>query len=131
MPMSNNKNLPIQQRFVTAVFAGDGDTIRALSDPEFELHEGSGLPFAGVYHGADGFLAFLGIFAETFDIEILAPVRTYESEEPDFVAFEFNLRGVVRATGALFESTLIESWTFKDGKVLRIRPHYFNSPLRP
>ena len=128
--MTHNNNLSVQERFVAAVFAGDGDTIRALAHPDFELHEGSGLPFAGVYRGADGFLAFLAVFGETFDIEILAPVRTYQSEDPDFLAFEFNLRAVLRATGALFESTLIESWTFKDGKVLQIRPHYFNSPLK-
>lgn len=128
--MTDNPNLQVQEQFVTAVFAGDGDTIRALADPGFELHEGSGLPFAGVYRGADGFLEFLGLFAETFDIEILEPVHAYRSEDPDRLAFEFKLRAVLCATGARFDSTLIETWTFKEGKVLQIRAHYFNSPLQ-
>ena len=126
MPMSN---VDVQQQFVGAVMAGDQDTIRALSDPDFELHEGSGMPFAGVYRGADGFLRFLGIFFETLDIEKLEPVRTYESQDPDFIACEFDVRGTLRATGKLFESSLVEIWRFRSGKVLSIKAHYFNSAL--
>jgi uncharacterized protein len=127
--MSRNPNIGIQEQFVAAVFAGDGDTIRTLADPEFELIEGSSLPFAGTYRGADGFLEFLGIFNNTFEIERLAPVRVYEAEDPDYLAFEFDLRGIYRAAGKVFESTLIEVWNFKNGKVLSIKPHYFNSPF--
>lgn len=127
--MSSNRNIGIQAEFVTAVFAGDADTIRRLADPGFELIEGSAVPFAGTYRGADGFLEFLGIFNDTFEIEKLAPVRAYEAEDPDYIAFEFDLRGIHRATGKMFESTLIEVWIFRDGKVLSIKPHYFNSPL--
>jgi ketosteroid isomerase-like protein len=123
----NNPNRAVQERFVAAVFAGDGDTIAALVAPEFELHEGSGLPFAGVYKGAQGFLRFLDLFMQTFDIERLEPVRTYETSDPDFLACEFDLRATVRATGEIFESTLVELWTFRDGRVVSIKPHYFNA----
>jgi ketosteroid isomerase-like protein len=122
-----NPNLAIQQRFVAAVFAGDGATIEALCAPDFELLEGSGLPFAGVYKGGTGFLAFLGRFMETFEIERLEPVRTYEAADPDFLACEFELRATVRATGETFESSLVELWTFRDGQVVGIKPHYFNA----
>jgi ketosteroid isomerase-like protein len=125
--VTNSRNIQVKERFVAAVFAGDADTIRALADPGFELHEGSGLPFAGTYRGAEGFLKFLEIFGQTFDIERLEPIRSYESQDRDWIAFEFDLRATVRNTGHLFESTLIEIWNFKDGKVLSIKPHYFNS----
>ena len=125
--MKDSRNIQVKERFVSAVFAGDAATIRALSDEAFELHEGSGLPFAGKYHGAEGFLEFLGIFSQTFDIERLEPVRAYESGDPDWIAFEFDLRATVRKTGQRFESTLVEIWHFKDGKVVSIKPHYFNS----
>jgi ketosteroid isomerase-like protein len=122
-----NPNLAIQERFVAAVFAGESATIEALAAPEFELHEGSGLPFGGVYKGAQGFLDFLGIFMTTFDIEQLVPVRTYQAADPDFLACEFDLRATVRATGKRFDSTLVELWSFRDGKVVSIKPHYFNA----
>ena len=128
LPLTPNPNLAVQVQFVTAVFAGDAETLRALAAPDFLLLEGSGMPFAGTFEGADGFLAFLGVFAETFDIEVLAPVRSFLSDDPDVIAFEFDLRAVVRASGERFESSLIEVWTFRAGKVVTIKPHYFNVP---
>jgi ketosteroid isomerase-like protein len=128
--MTDSRNIQIKERFVSAVFAGDADTIRALTDEAFELREGSGLPFAGTYHGAEGFLEFLGLFNQTFDIERLEPVRSYESGDSDWLAFEFDLRATVRKTGRRFESTLVEIWNFRDGKVVSIKPHYFNSVER-
>jgi ketosteroid isomerase-like protein len=125
--MTENPNLRIQEQFVTAVFAGDADTVRSLCAPEFELHEGSGMPFAGVYHSADGFLEFLQVFGETFDIAELAPVRTYVTDDPDWLIGELNLRATLRANGKPFESSLLEMWQFRDGKVLSIKPHYFNA----
>ena len=124
---TTNPNIIIQERFVAAVFAGDSAAIEALAAPAFELHEGSGLPFSGVYGGAQGFLDFLGIFMATFEIDRLAPVRTYRTDDPDFLACEFDLRAIVRATGAVFESTLVELWSFRQGKVVSIKPHYFNA----
>jgi uncharacterized protein len=126
--MTMNPNLAVQERFVAAVFAGDAQTLRELAAPDFMLLEGSGLPFAGSYSGADGFLRFLGIFAEVFDIDVLAPVRSFHSDDPDVIAFEFDLRAVDRATGKRFESSLIEVWTFREGKVASVKPHYFNVP---
>lgn len=126
--MTANPNLAVQERFVTAVFAGDTDTLRALAAPDFVLVEGVGLPFAGTYHGAESFIAFLGVFADTLEIEVLAPVRSFLSDDADVIAFEFELKAVVRSTRERFESSLIEVWTFREGKVAAIKPHYFNVP---
>jgi len=123
-----NPNLAIQQQFVTAVFAGDAATIRSLIAPGFELTQGSGMPYAGAYKGADGFLEFLGVFADTLEIEKLEPVRHFLSEDPDLIVFEFDIAAVHRATGRPFVSSLLETWAFRDGKVAWIKPHYFNVP---
>ncbi len=125
--MTRNPNLAIQEQFVTAVFAGDAETIKALCAPDFELHEGSGLPFAGIYRGAEGFLEFLGMFNDTFDIEQLAPIRTYTSDDPDWLIGELHLRATLRDGGKPFDSSLLEMWHFRDGKVVSIKPHYFNA----
>jgi ketosteroid isomerase-like protein len=127
--MTENPNLAVQSRFVSAVFAGDRQTILDLADAAFELHEGSGMPFAGTFHGGEGFWNFLGIFNETFDLEYLTPTETFLSSNPDRIAFEFKLRGTLRSSNELFDSTLIEVWEFGAGKVRSIKPHYFNSPL--
>jgi ketosteroid isomerase-like protein len=125
--MSDNPNLRIQEQFVTAVLAGDVETIRALCAPEFRLHEGSGMPFSSTYTGADGFMEFLGAFNETFDIEYLTPVRVFATDDPGWLIGELDFRAKLRADGSLFETSILEMWHFKDGKVVSIKPHYFNA----
>ena len=129
--MAANPNLDVMQRFITAALSGDAATLRTLAHPEFVLHEGSGMPFAGTFAGADGFLAFLGVFMETFAIQKLEPVRTYTCDDPDYIACEMELVATQNADGAPFESTLVEIWQFRDGQVLAVKPHYFHSPLHP
>lgn len=125
--MADNPNLAVLERFVGAVLAGDGDTLKSLCHPNFRLYEGSGLAFAGTYSGGSGFLAFLEIFSTTLDIERLETLRIYQAHDPDYVIAEMELRAVARATGKTFESSLLERWNFQEGKVLEIKPHYFNA----
>jgi uncharacterized protein len=127
--MSANPNLLVMQRFVAAVLGGDLDTVRSLAAPEMELLQGSSLPYAGTYKGAEGFIEFLGVFGETWEIERLEPVRSFVGEDAEWVASELVFAGTVRASGKRFESSLVEVWHIREGKVLSIKPHYFNSPL--
>ena len=123
-----NCNLETLERFASAALSGDAATLKALADPAMLLHQGAGLPYAGTFHGPEGFLEFMGIFGETYDIQHFATVRSFVGDDPDWVAVEFAMRATVRKTGAPFETTLVELWRFQDGKVVEIRPHYFNTP---
>jgi ketosteroid isomerase-like protein len=127
--MAGQGNVATMQRFVAAVLGGDMDTVKALCDPEMELQQGSSLPYAGTFAGAEGFVQFLGVFGETYDIERLEPVRSYVADDPNYVIGEIEMVATVKASGKRFVSSLLEQWQFRDGKVLTIKPHYFNSPL--
>lgn len=121
-------NPDIQQRFVAAVFAGDSATLTSLCHADFVLEQGAAMPYAGTYRGAEGFLAFLSVFGGTYDIEKLEPVRTYACSDPDWLVSEFELVAMVKATGQRYETSLLERWQFSEGKVLNIKPHYFDPP---
>lgn len=123
-----NANLEVMQRFVAAALGGDGDALKSLCADSMVLEQGSSMPYAGVYHGGEGFLQFLGIFGDTFEIEQLDLVRTYQADDPDWLVAEFVIRATVKATGKPYASTLIETWNFQNGKVAMIKPHYFNPP---
>ena len=123
-------NPDIQQRFVAAVFAGDSATLAALCHDDFVLEQGETMPYAGTYRGAEGFLRFLGIFGETLDIEKLEPVRSYLCSDPDWLVSEFDLVATVKATGQRYATSLLERWQFSQGKVITIKPHYFEPPGR-
>ena len=123
-------NIAAKKQFVAAVFTGDHETIRRLAHRDFELLEGSGMPFAGIYRGADGFIEFLEIFMTTFDIIKFEETGTFVSEDPDHMAFQFDLDAVFRSAGTPFSTSLVETWQFRDGKVAKIIAHYLHSPLR-
>ena len=121
-------NPDIQQRFVAAVFAGDAATLTALCHANFVLHQGGAMPYAGTYRGAEGFLQFLGIFAETLEVEKLETVRIYSCDDPDWLVSEFDVVATVKATGQRYETTLLERWQFSGGKVVSVKPHYYEPP---
>ena len=126
---AKNPNIAIKDRWVEAVFAGDKDTIRELIDPEFELHQPPGLAYEGVYRGVDGFFDFLDRFLAAYDLESLEPTALYvEQSDPDALALEFQIKGILRATGTRFESPQFECWNFRDGKVVSIRVFWFRIP---
>ncbi len=123
-----NENLGIKDRFVTAVFAADADAMRNLLDASFEIHQPAGLAYAGSYAGAEGFLRFIAKFMETYDIKALVNTDTFMSENPDRVVLEFKFAGKVKSTGEKFDTTLLECWEFRKGKILRITVYWFAIP---
>ena len=122
-------NQEVMGQFVTAALSGDGETLKSLCAPDMVLEQGSGMPYAGSYRGGQGFMEFLGVFGATYDIEQLDLVRTYSTENPDWLVSEFVMKATVKATGKPYATTLVETWHFEGGKVAAIKPHYFNSPL--
>ena len=57
-------------------------------------------------------------------------MRHYASDDPDKLAFEFDFQAKVKATGETLETSIVELWQFRNGKVEAIRAHYFNVPGR-
>ena len=126
--MSENSNLPIKDRFIAAVLAGETGALEQLMDPAFELHHSADLPYGGIYRGADGFNAFLARFNDTFAIDVLNETAAYPAPSGDSVVVEIELKATIRASGRPFETTMLEVWSFRGGKVHKIKPHYFNKP---
>ena len=123
-----NENLGVKDRFVAAVLAGDAGTMRDLVDASFELHQPPGLAYSGSYAGADGFLNFIAKFMSTYDIETLVSTDTFLSENPDRMVSEFKFAGKVKASGAKFDTKMLECWEFHRGKILRITVYWFATP---
>ena len=124
-----NPNVAIKDRFVEAVFSGDHDTLRALIDPSFELHQPDGLPYEGIYKGSDGFLNFLDKFMAAYDLESLDETALYvEDSNPDRLALGFHIKGRMKGDGRSFDSPQFETWDFRDGKLVNIRVFWYKLP---
>ena len=119
-----SENAAVMERFVGAVLASELDKLPALMDDDFELVHSSTVPYAGTYKGSAGFMRFLEIFMKTYDIERLEPLETFVAQSGALIV-EIALRGRLKS-GGLVDTTMLEKWEFRGGKVLRIKPHYFD-----
>lgn len=80
------------------------------------------LPFAGTWKGAEGISEFN---------RLLGSVMRYDKTEikeyivdGDHVAAIFLGEGIAKSTGKPFKSEILRLYTFKDGKIIRVRNFY-------
>ncbi len=118
-------NLALADKLQASVFAGDHDAVRAIIHPDFELRQAKRIPYADEYRGYDGFMRFLANFMGWYDIATLERTGSFFSDNGDIVV-EFHLVATARSTGEKVDTTMLEKWEFKDGKVIGVTPHYFD-----
>lgn len=126
MPAPLN-NRDMIERFSELVMAGDMENAAALLHPEFVLSEASGLPYGGKWHGFDGLLRLLGSMAETW-ADLAIETRSVIGE-PDGSEFGLlmQISGKSSVTGKPFTTTAFEHWVIRDGKIVEISPHYWDT----
>jgi ketosteroid isomerase-like protein len=123
--MSADKNIEIMNTFVGAVFAGENDKLPQYLHPDFELLHSTTVPYTGTYKGAQGFLTFLEKFMGSYDNLEMEQGDTYASPNGTLVV-EINLKGNRKSDGKRVETSMLEKWEFEDGKIRRVKPHYFD-----
>lgn len=123
-------------RFQAAFATGDRELLATLVDPEFEVLQSKNLPYGGRYRGLEGFYEFaLGIFPTTWNIEKFEMLRRFDEKgtEPgiESAVIQIRMAGTVAATGEPFDTTLLEHWIMRNGKLLFAHPHWFETPVKP
>lgn len=111
--------------FVGHVMAGEFDRLDDLLHPNFTLIHASTVPYAGTYKGATGFQEFLALFTNSYDGLEMQTGETFTAPSGSLVV-EIHLRGTLKSDGGLVDTTMLEKWDFADGKILTIKPHYFD-----
>lgn len=115
----------IVREFMKAAGKGDVEALVALLHPEFQIVEADGLPYGGTRHGAEG---LIGLVREVFATWVDCGVEVRKIVADDdcvFVLAEMSGRG--RADPEPFRMPLVEVYRFKDGRIVEIRPFYFDT----
>lgn len=124
-----NPNIAVKDRFISAVLSRQKDKIGDLLDPNFELYQATGLEYAGVYKGHQGFITFLDKYSLTHTTDSIDLINTFVStSNPDILVLELRSRGMLNSSGRKFDSTVLERWEFREGKLRSIVPHWFEIP---
>jgi len=83
------------------------------------------LPFAGIWIGADGITEFYRLLNLTMQYDKVE-IKEY-IVDGDQVAAIFWGEGIAKSTGRVFKSEILRLYTFKDGKIIKVRNFYDTS----
>ncbi len=101
---------------------GRGDVPSVLGGfaPDIEWHEAEGMPYGGVYRGADAIAQ--NVFGPiATDVEGFAIVPEQLIVADDTVAAVVRYTGTGKATGKSLDLAVVHVWDIRDGKVARFR----------
>lgn len=117
--------IALYYQIVVALRADDDEVTRKLFDPSFVVYEDPGLPYGGVFHGGDAFIALRKKVSALFALKIL-----YVCAEPngDRIAVVFDATGRPDKPTAGIETTVTVLWTFRDDKAVEAKVIYYDTP---
>jgi len=117
----------ITRKLYASAVAQDWEEFEQYLHPEFVIRESAALPYAGDYRGAKGFSDLVRTVFTYFSWLEVEP--GYYMEGDEHVTAIVNLKGKGKKTGQDFQTTVLELFRFKDGKVIEILPYYWDQKL--
>lgn len=118
----SEENVEFVRRRFGAALEGDWKTSLDKLDPEVEIHDFD-LPDAGVYHGRDGFRAWLERWSDGWESWRMEDVE-FRSAGGDGVIALFRVVARARHTGIELERDDAIVYRIRGGKIVRL--DYFN-----
>lgn len=104
-----------------AISRGDAEYLFSALSPELELHEASSIAYGGIHRGLEEIGGLLGQLAGTFDMTNIQVERIVADGEFVVVMASF------KTADHSFLVKISEWWQIQDGKVVEIRPYYWDT----
>ncbi|WP_404434294.1 nuclear transport factor 2 family protein [Microbacterium lacus] len=125
--MSNVYDLYWQ--LVEAIQKGDNEKTRSLLAPDFVLHQDPGMPYGGTYEGPDAFMDHIAhIFGTAWGGTNFTPEFQLVDDENQRINTVVHLEGNIGPNKTHVETWVNEIWEFRDGKAVKERNWYWNTP---
>jgi ketosteroid isomerase-like protein len=118
----SQESVLLARRGYEALAAGDLEGVLALIDKEVEVEVHTGrpdLPETEILRGHAGFLENIRQLTEVFEDIRIAPKEFVEVGDDLMVLIHTTGHG--KASGIKVENRVVHIWTFRDGKVTRLR----------
>lgn len=110
------------RKLLDSFAAGDLDLALSAIHPDGVLHEADSLPYAGDWHGHDGFRQLVGIMLSSFDLKILG-YEVYTSA-PDTVTMKAEGTFTSKKSGRSSTMPLVEIYKIRDGLIVDADIYY-------
>lgn len=125
MTSQEDKNLAIAKAAYEASARGDWDSFMKEVTDETEFHEPPSLPYGGTYRGVADIIRGAKWMVGAWD-DFKFQILEYTAGG-DLVIVHLLISGMGRKTGKSFSMPIMEMWRFKEGKVIELRPFYFDT----
>jgi ketosteroid isomerase-like protein len=116
-------------RAVASLYAalrdGDVPAAAALLDPEVVLHEPPSLPYSGVHRGFDAVVAVMGEASAVLDVGSVEIEHIFADADRVVALVEVPLRAATDS--GIRSMSLAECFRLQSGKIVEIRPFYWNA----
>lgn len=118
----SRENVEIVERAFEALGRGDWQGITTMLDPNVEVHDFD-IPDAGIYHGQEGFLAWLTRWSEGWESWRVEDVDIRAVSNDQVIAL---FRMITKGAGSGIEMKRLDAivYRLKDNKMTRLE--YFN-----
>ncbi len=119
--MTHEEILAFVDRLYDATGVGDFDTAETMLSDDLIITEADCLPMAGVYRGKTALRELFTKVMGMMDVAGLEKVQTLSGGDYAITIVRFQF-----ADPALEPAELCEMFRFRDGKVVEIKPYYFD-----
>jgi len=120
-----SKNVDVVRAIYEAGKVGDLNAMLQHLDPQVKCHEASSLPYGGEYEGHEGFSRLMSAVFSVFEAFAVEVKELIDGGETVVAILEF--RVTHKGSGRVVEMPIAEVWRLRDGKVVDLRPFYWDT----
>ncbi|MCK6586565.1 MAG: nuclear transport factor 2 family protein [Polyangiaceae bacterium] len=118
-------NADIVRSIYEAAIKGDINAIMPVIDPQITIYEAASLPYGGEYHGHEGFSRLVtAVFTSWAAFEV--DLKELFDAGSTIIAI-LQIRVTLKESGRVVEMPVAEFWRLRDGKVVDLRPFYWDT----
>lgn len=118
--------IAVYDKMIVSLRADDDATTRTYFHPSFVVREDPGMPYGGVYEGADGFIALRHKVRTYWTLKILSRCV---APEADRLVIVLQMTGLPDGPLAGMETMVTVVWTFEGDKAKEAQVLYYNTPV--
>lgn len=123
--MNKPNNREIVEQYYTTLRGNQAAVMREFVDPNVTVYVAASLPWHGEYHGYDGFQKSADLFFGQWDDLQMHDLEFVGTDDKIFAVSR--ITGKSKKTGELLEMPLAEMFTLRGGKIIEVRPFYFDT----
>ena len=125
--MSKETSEERMARVMAIIRSGDEARLTELCDPNICVEQAAALPYGGVYRGVAGLRKMLKGLREAWTDMNASLEHVLGDASGDHLLTIQHLRARSSKTGRPVDMTVAELFSFRDGRLISIHPHYFDT----